>query len=422
MRSRLRARIVERRAAEVVNALAWRHGNQWPALALRGDFHSNEALHRQCEAFGLRPELERRVLQAVCARARAWPAAGDKRELAMVIAISDPQSPQVSPTSCQPRPLLMSRPELAAEMDPLAPESDGSLAASLPGSSLASPAGPSPAPSPATSPQLVARLPGESASAATALLLGEAVAGPGHPATDSTRDSEAEDSQVSDCLLPASPAAAPLWRAPWRMRVMRTLGLQAQRWWSRGSSSESEPALRPAQKAEGDEDEDEDEERLLSSKLVAALENAEMHAASARAARGGCSALLAAEKSFAASWPTDAATSRVQSQRRSAAEEAEPGRRKTWFSETSEVCFFHTDVSSDHRSTYERELRTKGFDGPSGHKAKRRGELRLWNPAEGEEEDDEDEEEEETFEEACDEIAELMGRQRHLLLWAASWS
>mmetsp|Transcript_95802 Transcript_95802/g.228126 ORF Transcript_95802/g.228126 Transcript_95802/m.228126 type:complete len:360 (+) Transcript_95802:251-1330(+) len=70
---RLRGRLVERRSSELVAALERRHGQNWPRHVLEGGFHADEAMRRMCEAFGLRPELERRVLALAMQQAEAWP-------------------------------------------------------------------------------------------------------------------------------------------------------------------------------------------------------------------------------------------------------------------------------------------------------------------------------------------------------------
>lgn len=81
-----------------------------------------------------------------------------------------------------------------------------------------------------------------------------------------------------------------------------------------------------------------------------------------------------------------------------------------------------------------RTLFTKSFDGPSGHKAKRqrgRSAAAAGGPLSGvdvpafdddsEDEDEDDARDWEHWEDRCDDIADLMGQQRHTLLWSAAW-
>eukprot|EP00913_Durusdinium_trenchii_P010807 g10137.t2 len=70
---RLRLRLVERRASELVAQLQRRQGDRWIQQVVEGGFHADEAMRRICEAFGLRPELERKVLLLVRRTAERWP-------------------------------------------------------------------------------------------------------------------------------------------------------------------------------------------------------------------------------------------------------------------------------------------------------------------------------------------------------------
>jgi hypothetical protein len=228
-------------------------------------------------------------------------------------------------------------------------------------------------------------------------------------------------------------------RMCWRSRVLRVLGIQ--RLWSghgaTASSETSEVQENRLQKGENtqvedsspaeatrtaeENDEEEEEEHILSSKLVAAVRNAEIHAANARAeqARVNCNGCPLRDIPV---------TQRA-------------GTNKVKFARKSEVSFFSFDL--DHTSLlaptlleYRRPLETKVFDGPSGHKARRitssdskSAALRdedeastrpsaLYNCSEDE---CSPEEEAEDWEDQCDDIAELMGQQRSCMLWSASW-
>lgn len=88
---------------------------------------------------------------------------------------------------------------------------------------------------------------------------------------------------------------------------------------------------------------------------------------------------------------------------------ADSSARQVAFSVTSHIWFYQADAAQ----SYCRTVGTKGFDGPSGHKVRRWSD---WGIS-----DEESQDEEEEWEESCDHIAELMGQERHLLLWSASW-
>jgi hypothetical protein len=181
--------------------------------------------------------------------------------------------------------------------------------------------------------------------------------------------------------------------------------------WSRDAEAREQTRIPERRKAE--EENDEEEEIALSSKLVAAVRNAELHAAAARAAQG---------QHQVAPCPVNAA-------RRPSAVK---------FDRNSEVSFFddQPDASSE-LIEYRRALDTKIFDGPSGHKAKRICASRsgfsddeastvLWSlgatdVAEHIEGEDASAEEQEDWEDRCDDIAELMGQPRSCLLWSSSW-
>lgn len=136
-----------------------------------------------------------------------------------------------------------------------------------------------------------------------------------------------------------------------------------------------------------------------------------------------------------------AAAARVA--RRCAAEGAEQetsaptgtsSRRRLTMAGSSEVWFFEPEVQEAYHRTaapvvgsLARSLDTKCFDGPSGHKVKRRpseGWRGSHSPSHEQEEDSDsegDDDEEETFKDRCDGIAVLMTQQRSSMLWAACW-
>lgn len=224
--------------------------------------------------------------------------------------------------------------------------------------------------------------------------------------------------------------STPVWRSSWRKRVLRALGVE--RLWPSGgthaqdaeeSPTRAEPhretssstasssapvsagAIQEASEGVAEEQESEDEERLLSSKLVAAVQNAERQAAHDRAIRS---------ENCQADPSVHAVPARSRSRQSSE-------RFSVRFSRKSEVSFFamHVDSSSAPSSQplqadYRRPLHTKDFDGPSGHKAKRSPHSRECRMSE-------DEEEQEEWEDQCDDIAELMSQQRCCLMWSQAW-
>lgn len=107
------------------------------------------------------------------------------------------------------------------------------------------------------------------------------------------------------------------------------------------------------------------------------------------------------------------------------------GRLKVKFAYKSAVRFLR-DASNDQ---YEIVLYTKAFDGPSGHKARRRTpspDLRAFESGgeEGTEDETEAPEDEtetsdcddEDWEDTCDDIAELMSQPRGMFMWSPTWA
>mmetsp|Transcript_11272 Transcript_11272/g.30171 ORF Transcript_11272/g.30171 Transcript_11272/m.30171 type:complete len:364 (-) Transcript_11272:267-1358(-) len=152
----------------------------------------------------------------------------------------------------------------------------------------------------------------------------------------------------------------------------------------------------------GGEDEDLEADMDLDRRLSEASANAIRLAAAARVARR-CAAEGAEQETSA---PTCTSS-----------------RRRLTMAGSSEVWFFEPEV----QEAYHRSLDTKCFDGPSGHKVKRRpseGWRGSHSPSHEQEDDsdsEDDDDEEETFEDRCDGIAVLMSQQRSSMLWAACW-
>lgn len=94
----------------------------------------------------------------------------------------------------------------------------------------------------------------------------------------------------------------------------------------------------------------------------------------------------------------------------------------------AEVSFF--PLHGNHSIQYERILSTKSFDGRSGHRAQRTvsesSPHSVQQPLKQEEgastvDAEEDAEDEDEWKDRCDDIADLMVKQRHMLLWSSSW-
>mmetsp|Transcript_98230 Transcript_98230/g.174896 ORF Transcript_98230/g.174896 Transcript_98230/m.174896 type:complete len:493 (-) Transcript_98230:109-1587(-) len=404
VRERLRARLVDRSARELVMSLTRRHGDGWPAHVLQGGFNSDEEMRRICEAFGLRPDLERQVLRNAIERAKSW-----KPEMAPV---KELPLKMESPRTCCSKQKSRSRQEdsaaaipfLAAEhgQDASEPESDGNfLSASSAVSSVLSV--PSPQSSRPSSPT------GSSASRDEQDLESDDAESLGWVTLDSAVDLQSHSMRE----------APKLWHARWRTRVIRTLGLD--RWWpSKNECPQVQPEIEShevtgvmhqggsleevlaeaglAGLVDGEQD---DEDMAISSKLITAMLNAERQADATRSDLHdvhGCDL-------FGSCSPE----AKGRSKRRRPPE--------VRFDDGSQVSFFNLMDDTGNECeirNYQRSLQTKDFDGPSGHKARRAG-------MESSEEESDSDDDEEDWEDRCDDIAELMSRQRTMLLWSNSW-
>lgn len=370
VRARLCARLLERSCAELAVALERRHGEIWPDRVLRGDLNAVEGMRRICEGFCLRPELEEQVLRRTVERARS---------------ILDCQAS--APDSICPAPsadIIDQKVQLASDCELVSPQA----------------------------PEVSSGIPA---------------------ADEECRTGSSSESEASDCQS---------WRASWRTRALRVLGLE--RLWRglRGATGASAPTAvsppaaepAPTQTAaaapvrleglkaveeadvadedatskeveeEEDEDSEELEERALSSKLVAAVRNAELHAAKARSRQG-----------------------EREGSQRPCTTNVKVGKSTVRFARESTVSFFSLPVGEVAETAtaleYRRSLETKVFDGPSGHKAKRTSSTTASSSSEDEDEGEPStpEEEAEEWEDHCDDIAELMSQQRSGLLWSSSW-
>jgi hypothetical protein len=214
-----------------------------------------------------------------------------------------------------------------------------------------------------------------------------------------------------------------IWRAPWRTRVLHTLGLDN---WLReqGGNGEGVAVARPPPKDTNEEDlrtgsdssdshseNDENyDERALSSKLIAAVRNAERQASEVSSLNGGSAATEELGPGARATSCGNVSLSRSTTA-------SSQGSSVSFLAKSKIVFFLPGEEDPESRPSYERPLFTKDFDGPSGHKAKRESSSKD-STLEGSEYEEESDDE---WEDQCDDIAELMSQERHLMLWSKSW-
>lgn len=411
-RARLVDRLLRRSSEELVTALERKYGEKWPKHVLQGDFHIVEGMRRMCEAFGLRPELEWQVLKAIVNRARAIHSS--KAE------------------ACSEFPL-----QNQLEAKRWRTQSEEEIASTSDGDSVDDP------------------LDGGSSEATTASESeqGQSVACEFCECIPDVVETSSGGSG-SEC---ESEGQAP-WKASWQSRVLKALGLQPL-WPGRHAAAQAtspqqpqqpinqEPCPEPAnvfeaRRRDDEEDDDEDEEHILSSKLVAAVRNAELNTACAQAGKGLQRHLTNLDGP--SSGAVAVTTANAGTDDRAAKHRAASGR--ILFARQSEVIFFTLPLgvavpTEDALGPFEyrRPLETKVFDGPSGHKARRTpsSEAKASHGCEDEvasstrwdrsvsetslDEEDHVPEDVEDWEDRCDDIAELMAQQRSCLLWSPLW-
>jgi len=428
VRARLCARLLKRSCTELEAALERRHAGMWPEHVLQGDFHAMEGMRRICESFCLRPELEREVLKATADRAQA-------------ILTRRTEARSCDPKRAAHHPVT-GQGESAEGEGALDSGSDGSTQTgqsfALPSLSSTAESDQGPArrradtmSSVSDDASVAGTLDGassEGASADEGLTIIEEIVR--MRALESTSNEDAtklgmagssSGGSSSECEADSMPPR----RVTWRSRALRVLGLQ-RLWPSPGvvwadaptqKEEESEESIvtvtipSRSDKQEGSDDYDEEvEEHALSSKLVAAVRNAELQVAALRTDQ----VLRWVDDS------PDAATSATATLSRSSS-----GGSSVRFARSSEVSFFDAELELAPASLeYQRSLETKAFDGPSGHKAKRtpsseKKASSFVDKDEGALSTEDDEEDE--WEDHCDDIAELMSQQRSNLLWSQSW-
>lgn len=422
VRARLRARLIERCTTELVSSLEERYGRNWAREVVEEGFLVHQSMLRICESFGLRPHMESQVLWAVKRRAEeelVMPQDAKQaeilREAEVLLPLPDEDSGE---DAGRTEPLGRLAPESDVAWSPTpSPYGCCSPASSVPASPGLTLARPSPGGCMLTAPdlelelpavQLLPRLAVDGKEVESAVLgLARQCSGDAttcdsgereeFPDSDESSGDEFADAEDADADLPALAASSQKRGRPWAGWALWALGgLKANLHMARGGCEELAEAQFPA---------------------------GQVHAS-------------------AASAPLRPAVRTLEPSGKSGC--------NLHFSSSSEVCFFALDEgSAGPGELYERCIQTKVFDGPSGHKARRRkarqleeqrqrrgfgllsrlgfGASSMLDTAkievrreEVDEEDDESEEEDD-WHYQCDEIAELMTKQRHTILWSASW-
>lgn len=412
VRARLCARLLQRSCVAMEAALERRHGDSWPQHVLKGDLATAQQMWRMCECLCLKPALEHQVLRTTQDRARELlqqRSAGHDAAIKNQVTVKTLQEimKETAQMDCN-----------GSSEDANGPSStrtcsDSDQAAStlysdddeesFSGVTLSS------------SSELPSEDDWSGASGNTSMT--ETITGPG---------SQEPDDRVS---LQASSGPQCKWKTAketskykWKGRTSRALGLPEVH----GTPAEQEMS------AQGHFMNDEDEEEsALSSKLAAAVRNAEIHAANAYVSKAllhdnMCSDVdtaTPASSILSASGRTSSAGSFTSTSSRGSSSNS------VRFSRKSEVSFFscpHEAGSADAPGAlaYHCSLQTKVFDGPSGHKAKRSPAAEQSATAlvtECKENACLSEDDIAEWEDHCDDIAELMSQERSNLLWSMSW-
>jgi len=472
--ARLCARLVERRTDELLRILERRHGHGWATYITAGGFHADEGMKRICEGFGLRPHIESQVLRAATKRAEAWPKqeTGNLRQgAAQVERYAGEEDAEDSDcwsigsssiTSSVGAGMAHSASELplkAEEMWMWWSENEEDIFAKE---------------APFTSLEVDSLLQSDSelstalcstgshreSYASSDALSGSPLSSPEFTPSSPGRTDRMQDPRGGEAqgVLPPDEhfgdqaileAPRPRKPAPWRRRVLQALGLQllctedgedkpsiassSSSRLAEGSSAATETEVSASDGVVADDD----EEAHLAAELAAALQNAEAHA---RHSAKGTSSWSDGELYLAPRCRrtlTDPLPTRSKvkvrfstcSEVRFFLSSAEMQRRKSWAGEQLEHHAAKPEAAEAVHE-YQRELFTKDFDGPSGHKAKRsfpserrdgiKAEVETQPPDSSD--DGSDYEDDDEWEDHCDDIADLMSQQRHMLLWSQSWA
>jgi len=431
VRQRLQKRLVDRRSSELVAALGRRYGEAWAELVVQGSFEVGEAMGRLCEAYCLRPRLEQLLLQTVLARARVEP-----------MAMEDDEGRET--LSRQVTPAQMSLP--AAEAPSEAERSDASsvlfrsrsdpfplpfAARGVPGPepdvewsptpSVCPSAPSSVAPSPKASPYITSQAIFDPPSL-DELALGGAADIPSFDESTQAPDSNVQEQctdEREDHSQPSSVEAegreASSGRIPFSSLMLRRppvmdaarhasdeAGGRPKRWSTLRMFRSL--GLGCARRRPMEENEDCSEDEVL----VAAARNARFQSA---------------KPAHAETKPTPA-KSDLQLKR-------SPRSTAVKFSSFGRIRFFEPAAGqSSVNEIYDRDVQTKFFDGPSGHKARRTNaeaagkdlHVELSRGFKDGITDEGSESEDDDWEDKCDDIACLMSQQRHMLMWSCTWA
>eukprot|EP00929_Paragymnodinium_shiwhaense_P020322 TRINITY_DN13588_c0_g2_i1.p1 TRINITY_DN13588_c0_g2~~TRINITY_DN13588_c0_g2_i1.p1 ORF type:complete len:511 (+),score=72.53 TRINITY_DN13588_c0_g2_i1:71-1603(+) len=384
VRARLRSRLVDRRADDLAEALEKKHGHDWAAKVQEGTFDVIQYMRLMCEAFCLRPQLERQVFQAVVGRSRARSASSLADEAV-------PARPAFS---------LPGAGKAASAADSDAADWDACSASTLEPESEVSACD--------SSCQFELHFeesPDDEAASTTAQC---------HERESDRTPSESLCTQDTQEVDDASYISV--------MHRCRGDASCAERIASLPLIDSYVPLCPSCGQSLRWEDahvhEDESRGLDLNDRLVLAKRNAALHASLSATQRidrqltpqseDDCSSpyagFLYAQPDTSASSSSRGAPSRPH--------------RSAKFVTDSEVMFFRTNFDDEIKDEYTRPVSTKAFDGPSGHKTTRRvppkgGEV-LANVG------DEGEMDLEEWEDECDDVAELMCQKRGCVLWSGT--
>lgn len=382
-RSRLRARFVARRTSELVETLERRHGGAWMTPVVKGGFEWMALLRRLCEAYHLRPEMEQAVLKATIEYARARRLGVEDKQ-----SLDDATLPHIVPN-----------PSMCCDISSSSCNQSGPLCDSF------------------TCAVCAETNSGSESACCSHATLSASSCEVSEASDESSSSDEKEDDQkiVRRKVTPSRTAKVSM--PPWKVRAFRSLGLD-----------QSTSSLDLDASFENDD--------VVSARLVEALDNAQQQASRRSSLDGVCDSDA---ETVSSSLELGTRKSKVDASLCSHVIGSACKRRSPWFAARSEIVFFDCLFAEELQSfvpvadLYSSDLYTKGFDGPSGHKARRyrtaecmveRDVLgdRLQQGDGGYENDsDASEDPDDEWEKQCNTIAELMSSQRSTMMWSSTW-